>query len=100
MSLLGAPLNLSDAIPNTLGTGGNKSALIYGNYKYVIIGNKGGNEGIWIDYSNQAVISSDAGAITENAFTQYLNMWRFNTRRSVVVAVPEAFSVGIDVVVA
>lgn len=102
MSILGAPLNLSDAIPNTFGADSDKSAIIYGNFKNVIVGNKAGDTGIKVEYSNTAVIASTApaGTVTENAWQQYLNMWRFNTRRSVVVAVPAAFSVMTSVVVA
>lgn len=101
MSILGSPLNISDQIPNTFGAGGDKGAIVYGNYKNVVIGQKAGDTGIRVDYSNTAIITNTVpgGTVTENAFQQYLNMWRFNTRRSVVVAVPAGFSVMTSVTV-
>jgi len=94
-NILGDPYNISQQITNTLGAGSNASAIFYGDFKYVLLGNKSGGQGITVDVSNSAVISSDSSP--ENLWTQDETGYRFVKRAGVLVAMPLAFSVGIEI---
>nr|BDD45338.1 hypothetical protein 14 [Elusimicrobiota bacterium] len=91
-TIMGDPVNLSSKIPSTLG-GGDETAIFYGDYKYILLGFKRGAGGITVDVSNSAVISS-GGDVVENLWTQGETGYRFVKRQGILVAVPEAFSVG------
>jgi HK97 family phage major capsid protein len=67
------------------------SGIIHGNPKYVILGQKSGDSSIAVDVSNSAVISSGV-EVSENLWTQDETGYRFVLRRSIVVAIPKAFS--------
>ncbi|KKN37323.1 hypothetical protein LCGC14_0764660 [marine sediment metagenome] len=85
-NILGDPLNISAKLLNTYGTGAD-TKLLYGDYKNVLLGNKSGAEGIAVAISNSAVSGS------QNAFMQDETWYRFVIRRSIVVAIEEAFSI-------
>lgn len=93
MTMLGSKVNLSSQILSTYGAGGDETNIIYGNYKYVLLGEKGGANGLQVAVSNSAVSGVGANNVGQNAFMQDETWYRFVLRRSVVVAVEEAFSV-------
>lgn len=99
MTIFGDKVNISSQIPNTLGIGAACSAIFYGDYKYILIGEKKGKGGIGMTVSQSAVgtATGGLGAITENAFMQDETWLRFVLRRSVVVAIAAAFTRGINI---
>jgi HK97 family phage major capsid protein len=90
-TILGDPVNLSNQIPSDIN--GDETAIFYGDYKFILLGYKTGQAGITVDVSNCAVIS-DSGQVIENLWTQGETGYRFDKRQGILVAVPEAFSVG------
>lgn len=99
VTMLGDKVNLSSQIPNTMGLNSTSTTIIYGDYKYILLGEKKGKGGIAMTVSNSAVgtTSGGLGAITENAFMQDEIWLRFVLRRSVVVAIPAAFVRGVNI---
>jgi len=92
-TIFGAPVNISSQITNTCSTGANTSTIIYGNYQFILLGYKVGNEGIQVLASQHAVIGTAAGigAITYNAFQNDETLYRFVMRKGILVSIPEAF---------
>lgn len=99
MTIFGDPVDISSQIPNTMGANSVCSTIIYGDYKYILIGEKKGKGGIAMTVSNSAVgtASGGKGEITENAFMQDETWLRFVLRRSVVVAIAAAFTRGVNI---
>jgi HK97 family phage major capsid protein len=94
MTMLGSKVDLSSQIGSAYGVGLDETNIIYGNYKYVLLGEKAGANGIQVAVSNSAVSGVGAqGYVGQNAFMQDETWYRFVLRRSVIVAVEEAFSV-------
>jgi len=90
--IFGDKVNLSSQIPNTLGTGSACTTIIYGDYRYVIIGKKKGYEELMVDVNNQGIISSST-SVSENLWQQNETGFRFDLRRGVVVGIVKAYSV-------
>jgi HK97 family phage major capsid protein len=90
-AILGNVVNVCQEITDVLGDG-TQTNIFFGNPKYVLLGEKAGKGGIQVDVSNTAVHSTST-SVTENYWQQDLTGYRFVIRRSVVVSVPQAFSV-------
>ena len=98
-TLFGDTINISNTLLNTytLGGGTNETAIIYGNLRNVIMGQRRGNTGIKTNVTNQGIISSST-SVSINLWQQDETGYRFVRRNSIVVANPEAFSVLLGVV--
>jgi len=88
-TILGSPYNISSQIPVNLG-GGTDTAILFGDWKNVYVGEKSGSSGIAVKISQEGIISTGT-EVTENLFTQDETAYRFVKRNSVVFANPEAF---------
>jgi len=97
-TIFGSPINISNQILNTytLNGGTNESAIIFGNLRNVIMGERRGNRGISLNINTQGIVSTST-SVTENLWQADETGYRFVKRASVVVANPEAFSIGIGI---
>lgn len=94
LTLFGSRINVSAQIASTLtlngGTG--ETAIVYGNPKHLITGYHTSVPGVTVEFSNQGVVRAAANDITHSLFQDAMKAYRFDLRRSCLVAVPQAFS--------
>ncbi len=90
-TILGKPYNISDQIADTTSSGGT-TTIYFGDLNTVILGRKkdAGNE-VRVLFSETAVIDDGSGSVSQNAFTEIKQMYRFDIRRAIVVGVPSAW---------
>jgi HK97 family phage major capsid protein len=91
MSLIGDPVNIVSSILNTYGVGADETKIIYGDFQYMLLGEKYGAAGIKVSVSNSAV-DATSGSVAQNAFMQDETWYRFVMRRGILCAIPEAYS--------
>lgn len=88
-NVLGSPYNLSQQILNTYGAGGNTSFITFGDYKFILLGSKKGAGGITMAMTNSGTDGSSL-----NAWMNDETFMRWVKRQGILVAIPEAFSIG------
>jgi hypothetical protein len=92
MSMIGSPVNLASEILSTYGAGADETKIIYGDFKYMLLGEKTGQNGIQVAVSNSAVSGVGQNNVGQNAFMQDETWYRFVLRRGILCAIPEAYS--------
>jgi len=90
INLLGYPVYISDQITDTLSEEAGSTSIAFGNLKNVWMGKKAGHEGLEVLVTDTGVINSGV-EVTENALTENKQIYRFEIRRGIIVAVPAAF---------
>jgi HK97 family phage major capsid protein len=88
-TIMGYPYSISNQIADTISTGGT-STMYFGDFQNAWIGSKKGMEEMSVLYSETAVVSSGT-SVSENAFTENKDMWRFEVYKGIYIAVPAAF---------
>lgn len=97
-SILGDPYFISSQIPSNYGAGSDETRIIFGDYRYVLLGEKKGKGGITVAVSNSAVDATGGSGVNQNAFMQDETWYRFVKRQGILVGIAEAFSVGTGII--
>ncbi len=88
-TILARPYVESDQIADTITSSGS-STIYYGDFKYAWITGSKKRPNMNVLYSETAVINTST-SVTENAFTENKDMWRFEIEKGIYIAVPAAF---------